>query len=358
MGARKVKRLAVALAVAAAAMVAVPAAPALAATPLAAPALAARALDGPAGLRAGGSCGAFSGADQLPGSDGVRPAAWTDGGLTVPACGPIPDDGGPASFVSPYPGALATPGYQCVEFSERYLYYRYGVTMDIPTNGDQVAAHYAARYPGLFMIVPNGSPHRAPAAGDVLSMSTDPGFDSASGGHTAVVQASSVNAAGDGTITIVEENAAPSGVEVLPVRHWHVAYHGFPYVEWLTTTGLVITTPTLPAAEPTHPYSVTLTATGGTGRYRWALTRGTLPGGLALSATGVLAGTPAANGPGGGYHAGDWPVTVSVTDAKGATAVASLTLVVGEPPEGYYCLLIAAGGACAASRSLIPWSPA
>jgi hypothetical protein len=121
-----------------------------------------------------------------------------------------------------------------VEFSERYLYDRFGVTMNVVTNGDQVAAHYAADYAGLFMLVRNGTPHRAPAAGDELSLSTAPGFDSASGGHTAVVQSSSVNAAGNGTATVVEENAAAGGVAVLPVTGWTVHYPGFRYIEWLT----------------------------------------------------------------------------------------------------------------------------
>ena len=152
---------------------------------------------------------------QFPGADGVTPAAWTGDGLTVPACGPIPNDGGPTTPVAPYPGALKTPGYQCVEFSERYLFYRYGVTMGIATDGDQVAAHYAAKYPALFMLVKSGTPNRAPVGGDVLSMAKVPGFDGADGGHTAVVQSSSVNSAGDGTVTVVEENAVPSGVQIL-----------------------------------------------------------------------------------------------------------------------------------------------
>ena len=154
-------------------------------------------------------------AHQFPGADGITPAAWTGGGLTVPACGPIPNDGGATTPVYPYPGALWTPGYQCVEFSERYLYYRYGATIGISTNGDQVAAHYAAAYPSRFMVIRNGTVNRAPVDGDVLSMSTVAGFDSPAGGHTAVVQSSSVNAAGTGTVTIVEQNAVPSGVEVL-----------------------------------------------------------------------------------------------------------------------------------------------
>jgi hypothetical protein len=182
----------------------------------------------------GAPCGAFPGGYQLGGADGTVPAAWSGGGLVVPACGPPPGDGGSAAPVYAYPGALWTAGYQCVEFSERYLYDRYGVTMGIVTNGDQVAAHYAAGFPGLFILIRNGTPYRAASAGDVLSLSTAPGFDSASGGHSAVVQSSSVNAAGSGTVTVVEENAAGSGVAVLAVSGWTVRYPGFPYIEWLS----------------------------------------------------------------------------------------------------------------------------
>jgi hypothetical protein len=257
-----------------------------------------------AAVRQGGSCDQVSGAYQLPGAGGVTPAAWTGGGLTVPACGPIPDDGGSAGPVRPYPGALWTPGYQCVEFAERYLYYRYGVTMGISTNGDQVAAHYAAAYPALFAIVRNGTPHRAPVPGDVISLSAAPGFDSAAGGHTVVVQYRSVNAAGNGTLTVVEENAVRSGVQVLPVSDWYVTYDGFPYVEWLTTAGLVVTTPSLPSAQVSRGYSATLTATGAAGPYRWAVTAGSLPPGLALSRAGLLAGTVTAATASGGYAVG------------------------------------------------------
>jgi Putative Ig domain len=285
--------------------------------------------------RQGGSCNQVSGAFQMPGADGVTPAAWTGDGLTVPACGPIPDDGGAASPVSPYPGALPTPGYQCVEFSERYLYYRFGVTMGISTNGDQVAAHYAAAYPALFMIVRNGTPHRAPVPGDVISLSTAPGFESAAGGHTVVVQSGSVNAEGNGTLTVVEENAAPGGIQVLPVSDWSVTYAGFPYVEWLTTVGLIVTTPSLPSAQVSRGYSARLTATGAAGPYRWALTSGSLPPGLALSRAGLLSGTVTAATASGGDAVRTWPFTVTATDSEGAVAVADLRLAVAGMPEAF-----------------------
>ena len=281
----------------------------------------------------GGSCDSVAKAYQLPGAYGVTPAAWSGDGLTVPACGPIPDYGGATTPVYPYPGALRTPGYQCVEFSERYLFYRYGVTMGISTDGDQVAAHYAAAYPARFMVVRNGTPRRAPVAGDVLSMSTVPGFDSTGGGHTAVVQASAVDANGDGSVTIVEQNAVPSGIQVLTVTDWTVHYDEFPYIEWLTAAGLLVTTPTLPAAQVSGSYSATLTAAGGPGPYHWAVTSGLLPDGLALSGSGVLSGTVSAASASGGDAVRTWPFTVTVTDAKGAVAVADLELTVSGSPE-------------------------
>jgi len=300
------------------------------------PGLASAAMIATTAARQGGSCNQVSGAYQMPGSNGVTPAAWAGDGLAVPACGPIPNDGGASTPVYPYPGALWTPGYQCVEFSERYLYYRYGVTMSIPTNGDQVASHYAAAYPALFTIIKNGTPHRAPVAGDLLSMSTVPGFDSAAGGHTAVVQSSSVNAAGNGTLTIVEENAVPSGIQILRVSDWDVTYDGFPYLEWLTTVGLIVTTPTLPSAQVSQGYSARLTATGGAGSDRWAVTSGSLPPGLALSRAGLLAGTVTAATASGGDAIGSWPFTVTATDSKGAVAVAELQLTVAGSPDAFY----------------------
>jgi len=282
------------------------------------------------GPGAGGPCGAFPGARQLPGADGVVPAAWSGGGLVVPACGPAPRAGAADAPVRPYPGAPWTAGYQCVELSERYLYDRFGVTMDIPTNGDQVAAHYAAGYPALFMIIRNGTPHRAPIAGDVISLSAAPGFDSASGGHTAVVQSSSVSAAGDGTVTVVEENADAAGVTVLRVGDWTVRYPGFAFAEWLTATGLTVTAPHPPPASAGRRYSFALTATGGRPPYRWRVTDGTLPAGLTLSAAGTLTGVPRAAPATAGTA--DWRVTV--TDARGAAATAVLALPVAPAPAG------------------------
>ena len=177
------------------------------------------------------SCNAFVGASQLPGAHGVVPAAYSDPGLTVPACGPLPGpSGGPTVD---HRARRFFSGYQCVEFAERFLYYKDGVTMGGGTNGDEVVAKDATQYPSMFTAVANGTPNAAPVKGDVLSLSTLATFNSSDGGHTVVVQSSNVNSAGNGSITTVDENGTAAGVEVLTVTNWTVTYASFPYIEWL-----------------------------------------------------------------------------------------------------------------------------
>ena len=75
---------------------------------------------------------------------------------------------------------------------------------------------------------------------------------------------------------------------------------------------------------------VTLAATGGTGIYRnWAVTGGSLPAGLSMSAVGVISGTPTA--------AVTANFTVWVTDSVGATATKSFSLTVNAPPVASGC---------------------
>jgi hypothetical protein len=79
-----------------------------------------------------------------------------------------------------------------------------------------------------------------------------------------------------------------------------------------------------PTAVLNTSYSHSLTATGGTAPYAWALTSGRLPAGLSLSSAGVLTGTPTA--------AGSFPFDVTVTDQSpgiAQTATASFTIVAG-----------------------------
>jgi hypothetical protein len=93
------------------------------------------------------------------------------------------------------------------------------------------------------------------------------------------------------------------------------------FIVAFANSSLSITTPALlPAAPLSLPYSVTLSATGGTAPYAWSQVGFELPTGITLSSSGVLSGT--ATNPqqeGTGYQ-----FTVKVADATGAAAYKSM----------------------------------
>ena len=77
---------------------------------------------------------------------------------------------------------------------------------------------------------------------------------------------------------------------------------------------------TLPSGRVGTAYSQTLTASGGTGPYTFAVQSGSLPAGLTLTAAGLLAGTPTT--------AGAPTSTISATDAASCPGVITYTLVI------------------------------
>ncbi|GIG87380.1 fibronectin type III domain-containing protein [Plantactinospora endophytica] len=82
-----------------------------------------------------------------------------------------------------------------------------------------------------------------------------------------------------------------------------------------------LTFPAPPSGKVSVPYSVQLTAAGGTMPYTWSVSAGTLPPGLTLGpSTGLLSGTPTT--------AGSFTFTVQLTDASGVTATRPVTLVI------------------------------
>lgn len=98
-------------------------------------------------------------------------------------------------------------------------------------------------------------------------------------------------------------------------------------------TPLVIATGALPAAGQNQAYATVLAATGGTGSYAWAVSAGTLPAGLTLTAGGVLAGTPT------GYGSDTVSIGVTsgaqvVTQAFVITVVPSLAITTAVLREG------------------------
>nr|WP_100877043.1 putative Ig domain-containing protein [Janthinobacterium sp. 64] len=70
------------------------------------------------------------------------------------------------------------------------------------------------------------------------------------------------------------------------------------------------------------PYSATISAAGGTAPYSFAITSASLPAGLSLNtATGTISGMP--------FASGTANLTITATDANGATGAKAYTLVIG-----------------------------
>jgi hypothetical protein len=94
---------------------------------------------------------------------------------------------------------------------------------------------------------------------------------------------------------------------------------------------VTISTPSVPVADVGTSYSTTLTASGGTAPYRWSITAGALPAGLALdAATGAISGTPAS--------AASSSMTVQVKDSSAPAEMAlkyfSIVISASVPPPG------------------------
>jgi alpha-tubulin suppressor-like RCC1 family protein len=109
----------------------------------------------------------------------------------------------------------------------------------------------------------------------------------------------------------------PAGTTIAGVGNGSLADHTLAVV-----SDLAITITSLPGGTLGTPYGAIAQASGGTAPYRW--TADGLPPGLGIdSATGQITGTPTAT-PGSA-------VTLSVTDAKGTTASATLPITITVP---------------------------
>ncbi|WP_230582059.1 putative Ig domain-containing protein [Xanthomonas arboricola] len=86
---------------------------------------------------------------------------------------------------------------------------------------------------------------------------------------------------------------------------------------------VVIAPTTLPAATRGTAYSQTLSASGGTAPYTYAVSAGSLPAGITLASNGTLSGTATVEG--------SFNVTVTATDANTFTATQAYALTVAGP---------------------------
>ncbi|HZL57612.1 MAG TPA: putative Ig domain-containing protein, partial [Bryobacteraceae bacterium] len=87
---------------------------------------------------------------------------------------------------------------------------------------------------------------------------------------------------------------------------------------------LSVPSQTLPAGQISSVYSQALSAMGGAPPYNWTIASGTLPAGLNLRPTGVVAGLPS--------QYGTFSFGVRATDVTGASGVGSATLVIAPLP--------------------------
>lgn len=110
------------------------------------------------------------------------------------------------------------------------------------------------------------------------------------------------------TVTATDANSCPGSVTI-PFRVCPV---------------ISISPSTLANGAVGTAYSQTLTASGGTASYSWAVTSGSLPTGMTLSAAGVLGGTPT-------VAVTNQAFTVTATDANGCPGVRAYTITTACP---------------------------
>ena len=137
------------------------------------------------------------------------------------ACGPRPYYGEGPDVGVRFPGASwGVLEWECVELSMRWMYLAWGVE-PYPANGSGVVWNYStfeSTYnpggPPLEPISNDGS-GPMPQPGDVLSYGA-----TSSAGHTSVVTGTDIDAGGNGTVTVEEENASADGWDTVPVTDW------------------------------------------------------------------------------------------------------------------------------------------
>jgi hypothetical protein len=109
-----------------------------------------------------------------------------------------------------------------------------------------------------------------------------------------------------------------------------------------------ITTTSLPIGTVGQAYSVQLSATGGTSPYTWSVSSGSLPAGLSLSPSGLIAGPPTT--------AGTPTFTATVSDASSQTASRNFTLTIGSVAATACAFYVSPSGSDSNSGTLsAPW---
>ncbi len=205
----------------------------------------------------------------------------------------------------------------------------------VPAAGQTLTAAQAAAFSanGLYANVHSAANPGGEIRGQVVAATVTIGNAALSGANEVPPVTSA--ATGTGVMALnsvtrqVQGNLGTDGIDAT-AAHVHAAAAGVngPVIVPLTLTPpastiqapLAVSTASLPDGTVGTAYSQTLSASGGTAPYTWAVASGTLPAGLNLSSAGVLSGTPTA--------AANSSFSVSATDAAtpAATTTKALTL--------------------------------
>ncbi len=149
------------------------------------------------------------------------------------------------------------------------------------------------------------------------------------GATVSLTSDSTLPAAGSCTMSVnVRAAASGSYVNTIPIGALQTSAgnNAAPASATLSVTCPVITLAptTLPGGRVAVAYSQTITGSGGTAPYTFAVVAGTLPAGLTLTSSGVLAGTPTT--------AGSSTFTIRGTDANSCSADLVATIVIAAAP--------------------------
>lgn len=130
------------------------------------------------------------------------------------ACGPL-GTLVEVDFHAPWPNVHQYE-WQCAELVKRYLYLAYGVS-PYSADGRGVVSGYSTAYGGgLTKIYNTGGAWHIPAVGDAMAYGTS------GAGHTSVVTAVSVNNSGNGSLTVIQQNASYNGWGIVNISNWRV----------------------------------------------------------------------------------------------------------------------------------------
>jgi hypothetical protein len=155
--------------------------------------------------------------------------------LGVQVCGPRHgSDGGPDVLWTR--AGWGEYEWECPELAFRFMYLAYGISSAWQANGNTVYDNYnSALYGGGLVKTPDGTTGSAPMPGDVMSFNATA---TSSAGHVAVVESSSVDANGNGSLRLITQNDTVDGWRTLTVVNWSVQSGGLgSTIGWLHKPG-------------------------------------------------------------------------------------------------------------------------